>query len=68
MRMSRRVLSGLIGLSGLLTVGHAFADAKQCVEQNNDGAQKRDEHHLIAAREAYRACVAERCASPLSNA
>lgn len=57
--MARRVLSGLIGLSGLLTVGHAFADAKQCVTQNNDGAQRRDEHHLMAAREAYRACVAE---------
>ena len=58
--MSRRVLCGLVGLSSMLSVGHAFADAKQCVEQNNDGAQKRDEHHLIAARDAYRACVAER--------
>jgi len=58
--MSTRVFSGLIGLSSLLTVGHALADAKQCVAQNNDGAQKRDEHHLIAARDAYRACVAER--------
>src|ERR1700743_2983108 len=58
--MSRRFFSGLIGLASGLSVGHALADAKQCVAQNNDGAQKRDEHHLIAAREAYRACVAER--------
>jgi hypothetical protein len=46
-------------LCGLFAAPRAFADAKQCVAQNNDGAQKRDEHHLLASRDAYRACVAE---------
>jgi len=58
--MSRRLVAGWISLSSLLSAGNALADAKQCVAQNNDGAQARDEHRLIAAREAYRACVAER--------
>jgi hypothetical protein len=57
--MTRRLISGLAGLCGLLAASPAFADAKQCVAQNNDGVQKRDEHHLIAARDAYRKCVAE---------
>lgn len=39
--------------------GKAKADTKQCIAQNNDGAQLRDDHHLLAARDAYRACLAE---------
>jgi hypothetical protein len=57
--MNRRAVSAIFGVCGLFIASPAFADAKQCVAQNNDGAQKRDEHHLLAAREAYRACVAE---------
>jgi hypothetical protein len=57
--MMRRAVSCLFALCGLCAASTAFADAKQCVAQNNDGAQKRDEHHLLAARDAYRACVAE---------
>jgi hypothetical protein len=54
-----RVASYLFALCGLCATAPALADAKQCVAQNNDGVQKRDEHQLLAAREAYRACVAE---------
>ncbi len=57
--MLKSALSCLLIACGLCGAAPAFADAKQCVAQNNDGAQKRDEHHLLAAREAYRACVAE---------
>jgi hypothetical protein len=57
--MMRRAVSCLLVLCGVCATSLAFADAKQCVAQNNDGAQKRDEHHLLAARDAYRACVAE---------
>ncbi len=57
--MMKSALSCLLIVCGLCGAAPAFADAKQCVAQNNDGAQKRDEHHLLAAREAYRACVAE---------
>jgi hypothetical protein len=58
--MTRRTVSAFIALCGLLVVPAASADAKRCVAQNNDGAQLRDGHHLLAAREAYRACVEER--------
>lgn len=57
--MLKSALSCLLIACGLCGAAPAFADAKQCVAQNNDGAQKRDEHHLLAARDAYRACVAE---------
>jgi hypothetical protein len=58
--MNRRTISGFIAVCSLFAAPRAFADAKQCVAQNNDGVQLRDEHHLLAAREAYRACVAEK--------
>src|SRR4051812_23755206 len=57
--MSTRSAGSLLVIAGLCISSQAFADAKQCVAQNNDGVQKRDEHHLLAARDAYRACVAE---------
>jgi len=57
--MSTRLAGCLLTLCGLCAASPAFADAKQCVAQNNDGVQKRDEHQLLAARDAYRACVAE---------
>ncbi|HEX3773692.1 MAG TPA: hypothetical protein VHV51_04455 [Polyangiaceae bacterium] len=57
--MSKTLLGFSLGLCGLCLAQPAFAEAKRCVAQNNDGAQQRDEHHLLAAREAYRACVAE---------
>ncbi len=57
--MSTRLTSCLLTLCGLFAASPAFADAKQCVAQNNDGVQKRDERHLLAARDAYRSCVAE---------
>ena len=59
MSLSKRLAGCLVTLCGLCAAASAFADAKQCVAQNNDGLQQRDEHHLLAAREAYRACLAE---------
>lgn len=56
---ARAVLACLLVGSVLFTTGAARADAKQCVLHNNDGAQLRDEHRLLAARDAYRACLAE---------
>ena len=58
--MSSHAFRALITLSGLLAASPAFGEAKQCVAQNNNGAERRAEHHLLAARDAYRACVAER--------
>ena len=58
--MRHRLTRCIVLLCGLFAASPAFAAAKQCVAQNNDGAQKRDEHHLLASRNAYRACVAER--------
>jgi len=43
----------------------ARADAQTCVAENNDGADRRVEHHLLNAREAYRACVAEPNCPPM---
>jgi hypothetical protein len=57
--MKKSAASWLLVLSGLCATSPAFADAKECVAQNNDGAQKHDEHQLLAARAAYRSCVAE---------
>jgi len=54
-----KVVSGLLISCSLFVARIAAADAKQCVTQNNDGADRRAEHHLLAARDAYRACVAE---------
>jgi hypothetical protein len=58
--MARQSTSFLWFSAVLCATSPAWADAKRCVAQNNDGVQKRDEHHLLAARTAYRACVAER--------
>src|SRR6187402_2673164 len=59
LRGARELLACLALGSVLLSAGRAHADAKQCVRHNNDGAQLRDEHRLLAARVAYRACLAE---------
>jgi hypothetical protein len=56
---SCKTLSVMLAAAALATPGRARADAKQCVQQNNDGAELRDHHHVLAARDAYRACVAE---------
>ncbi len=56
---SRRALAAIATSCVLLTPARATADAKQCVKQNNDGADLRDQHRMLAAREAYRACAAE---------
>ena len=37
----------------------AQGEARACISHNNDGADARVAHHLLAAREAYRSCVAE---------
>jgi len=58
--MSTRVVGFLWLVTAICATSPALADAKRCVAQNNDGVQKRDEHQLLAARTAYRACVAER--------
>jgi len=58
--MSRRGVGFLWLIAASCATTPALADAKRCVAQNNDGVQKRDEHQLLAARTAYRACVAER--------
>ena len=49
----------LLAAGAFFAPGKAGADTKQCIAQNNDGAQLRDDHHLLAARDAYRACLAE---------
>jgi hypothetical protein len=54
-----RTVNALLMLSLLMTTRLAAADAQACVAQNNDGADRRANHQLLAAREAYRACVAE---------
>ncbi len=56
---SRKTLACLLTGYVLFIPQSASADAKQCVQQNNQGAELRDNHHLLAARDAYRACVAE---------
>jgi hypothetical protein len=56
---SSKTLSFMLAAAALAAPGRARADAKQCVQQNNDGAELRDHHHMLAARDAYRACVAE---------
>ncbi len=56
---SRKTLACLLTGYVLFMPRSASADAKQCVQQNNQGAELRDNHHLLAARDAYRACVAE---------
>ena len=56
---SRQALACLLASCALFATGRASADARQCIAQNNDGAQLRDDHHLLAARQAYRACLAE---------
>ena len=58
--LPRSALACLLGGSAFFVAAFAQADAKQCVLHNNDGAQLRDERRLLAAREAYRACIAER--------
>jgi len=58
--LPRSALGCLLAGGAFLTASLARADAKQCVLHNNDGAQLRDERHLLAARDAYRACIAER--------
>src|SRR5882724_10973924 len=56
---SREALACSLATVALLCPSRASADAPQCVQQNNSGAELRANHHLLAAREAYRACVAE---------
>jgi hypothetical protein len=57
--ISLRILSCL-WVVGLLAVTRlAAADAQQCVTHNNDGVDLRAKHKLLAARAAYRECVAD---------
>ncbi len=56
---SRKTLACLLLGYVVVLPRTAAADAKQCVQQNNQGAELRDNHHLLRARAAYRACVAE---------
>ena len=58
--LPRTALACLLAGGAFFTAALARADAKQCVLHNNDGAQLRDDRHLLAARDAYRACIAER--------
>ncbi len=57
--MSRKGLAALAISCVMLAPARASADAKQCVQQNNDGADLRDQRRMLAARQAYRACTAE---------
>jgi hypothetical protein len=51
---------GCLWVVSLLTVTRlAAADAQQCVSHNNDGVDLRAKHKLLAARGAYRECVAD---------
>jgi hypothetical protein len=56
---SHKALAGLFAAGVFFVSALAAADAKQCVQQNNDGAELRGKHQMLAARDAYRACVAE---------
>jgi hypothetical protein len=37
----------------------AHAEPRACIDHNNQGAEQRSSHHLLAARSAYMACVSE---------
>ena len=52
-------LNGFLVLSFLCATRIAAADVQACVAHNNDGADHRASQQLLAARVAYRACVAE---------
>jgi hypothetical protein len=54
-----RLLGGLWVASMLTITRLAAADAQQCVTHNNDGVDLRAKHKLLAARQAYRECVAD---------
>jgi hypothetical protein len=54
-----RILSGLWVVGLLVATRLAAADAQQCVSHNNDGVDLRAKHKLLAARAAYRECVAD---------
>ena len=54
-----RIFSGLWIVGLLAVTGLAGADAQQCVSHNNDGVDLRAKHKLLAARAAYRECVAD---------
>jgi hypothetical protein len=54
-----RALNGPL-IAALLTVSRfAAADPQQCIMHNNDGADHRTNHRLLAARDAYAECVAD---------
>jgi len=62
---STKALACLLLGGTLLSPSIAAADAQQCVQQSNDGADLRDGHHMLAARSAYRACVTEADCPPV---
>jgi hypothetical protein len=49
----------LLAACALLTPSMAAADAQKCVQLSNDGADLRDAHQMLAARNTYRSCVTE---------
>jgi hypothetical protein len=55
----RRVIACLLAIGAFAAPSLAAADPQQCVQQSNDGAELRDRHQLLAARQAYRACASE---------
>ena len=56
---SHKALACLLAVAVFVVPALAAADAKRCVQQNNNGADLRGKHQMLAARAAYRACVAE---------
>jgi hypothetical protein len=56
---SHKALAYLLAVAVFAVPALAAADAKQCVQQNNNAAELRGKHQMLAARDAYRACVAE---------
>lgn len=56
MFLSKRTLLLLSFLAAATHAGRARADGKECITQNNEGADQQAQHHLLAARTAYLAC------------
>jgi hypothetical protein len=66
--MSRVACCGLILLCGLVGAKQASAEEKQCIVLNNSAVVLQEGHHLLAARDAYQACLADpACPAPVRS-
>ena len=63
--MTVRSVAILVVVCTALVPRPARADALSCVQENNTGADKLADHHLLDARETYLACVSETECPPM---